>query len=106
MIQVDGYRVLVKPDPLEKLSRGGIVLPLDAFGYEVAQEYGTLVQIGPLAWKEANRRAGMDLEYKWFNIGDRVLYSKYGGKLLVDEETEEKYVVLNDEDVLAKVSRQ
>ena len=91
-----GYRVLVKPDALEKTTRGGIVIPeTSREGHDRAQATGRVVAFGEFAYKEWPRR--------WVSTGDRVLFSKYGGTHLTGEDGE-LYRMLNDEQIVAKVS--
>lgn len=99
-----GYRVLIKPDPVETESKGGIILAIDEDRHRVAQEFGTIVDVGPQAFK--NPKQGMD-GTPWAVVGDRVVYSKYGGKLIKDPDTDDEkemwYISLNDEDIIAKI---
>ena len=54
-----------------------------------------------MAWKAFDRA---DPHWKpWANVGDTVIYTKYGGKFVTDPDTKERYVVLNDEDVTAVI---
>lgn len=99
MIEPAGYRILVKPDPIEEVSKGGIhivVTERERVMEKAAQIYGTLVAVGPTAWKEQGT--------PWAKVGDRVAYSRYGGKFIKDPETGEEFVLLNDEDITAIVS--
>lgn len=91
-----GHRVLVKPDPIEEVSQGGIVIATKASEQQLknATTSGTLVAIGMNAWK------GFDSGAPWASVGDRVSYAKYGGRVIKDKSGEE-FVILNDEDILA-----
>lgn len=92
MIKPAGHRVLVKPDPLDTVSKGGIVLVQDKRS-EKAQDTGILVAVGPNAWK------GFDDGQPWAQTGDRVCFAQYGGTLIKDGG--EDYRILNDEDITA-----
>lgn len=96
MIKPVGFLVIVKPDaPKEKLKNDKIFIPDSILDKErIAADTGVLVAIGSKAWKDQ-----ADGE-PWAKVGDHVLYAKYGGKIWVDPETEEKYVVLQDKDVI------
>lgn len=101
MLEVLGHRVLVRPDPVEEVSKGGIVMVATETAKKLeqnAQIWGTVVQVGPTAYK--NEGLG---NFPWVSIGDRVAYAKYGGKFIVDEETKEQFVILNDEDIVCRV---
>lgn len=89
-----GHRVLVKPLPLERQSKGGILLTHDE-RKEKAQIRGTVVAIGPTAWH------AFDDGSAWAKVGDEVWYAQYGGYLIRDPVTDEEYRLLNDEDVCA-----
>ena len=99
-IEVKGRRLLVLPDPLQEVSEGGIILQYDKKLERAAQSTGTLVKIGDLAW------TGFDKDLQWAEVGDWVLYSKYAGKLVTDPVTNIDYMVLNDEDLIAVLTRE
>lgn len=90
-----GHRVLVKPLPLEQ-KKGSIILVHDE-RKEKAQIRGTIVKIGPNAWKAFDGGA------PWAAVGDEVCFAQYGGYLIRDPETDEEFRLLNDEDVCAVV---
>jgi len=88
-----GYRVLVRPDPIEETTAGGIIIAetiRDAHGQ--AQTTGTLVACGPDAWRE--------FQGKWAKPGDKVLFAKYGG-LMIEGLDGQQYRLLNDEQITA-----
>lgn len=93
-IRAVGHRVLVKPYEIKKESDGGIIIVQDEDREFAAQEYGTIVDVGPDAWK------GFEGE-PWASVGDNIIYSRYGGKIVREPNSKDKYVILNDEDVLA-----
>lgn len=97
MITPAGHRVLVKPDPLEEKSKGGILLPNDE-RKEKAQIVGTVIAIGKTAWK------AFDDGEPWCKVGDKVYFAQYGGYLVRDTETDEEFRLLNDEDICAVAS--
>jgi chaperonin GroES len=87
-------RIVVKPAEEEETTVSGIVIPDTA--KEKPQE-GEVVAVGPGRFEEGSR-VPMDVK-----VGDRVLYSKYGGtevKVQGDE-----YLVLSARDVLAIVKK-
>lgn len=96
MIIPVGFLVLVKPDaPKDKLKNDKIFIPDNIMDKErLAVDTGTLIAVGSKAWKDQ-----ADGE-PWAKIGDHVIYAKYGGKVLVDPETEEKFIVLQDKDII------
>jgi co-chaperonin GroES (HSP10) len=116
-VEPAGYRVIVKPDPLEAVSKGGIVLSYgdDKKRVEQAQITGVVVETGAQAWiayaleiiKNADelRKVGFAEDQikaacrPWAAVGDRVYFAKYGGFLI--EQNGEQYRLLNDEDITA-----
>ena len=92
-----GYRVLVKRDPIEETSAGGIVLVEDKRVAQAATTSGTVVAIGDLAWKGFKEGEGTP----WASVGDRVYFAQYAGANITDPVTEEKYVIMNDDDIIA-----
>lgn len=88
-----GNRVVVLPqESEEQMSAGGIYIPDTA--KEKPQE-GEVVAVGPGKLTDDGVRVPMDVE-----VGDAVVYSKYGGTEYKDGETE--YLVLREDDILFK----
>ena len=75
-----------------QMSAGGIYIPDTA--KEKPQE-GKVVAVGPGKLTDEGKRLPMELE-----VGDTVVYSKYGGTEFRDGDTE--YLVLREDDVLLK----
>lgn len=100
-----GHRVLVKPDNIEEIDpviaaakKAGLVLTDMASRMEqTAIDTGTVLAVGPTAWK------AFDDGHPWASIGDKVIYAKFGGKLVVDPDTKEKFLILNDEDCIGVI---
>ena len=91
-LQPLGDRVVVKPATREETTKSGIVLPDTA---KEKPQRGTVVAVGPGRWVEGERVAP-DVE-----VGDIVIYSKYGGtELNIDGED---VIVLSEHDILAKL---
>lgn len=101
-IHPKGRRVLIKPDPIEEETESGIIVVTDKKLEKAGQMRGTVADFGDLAWKGFE---GDEDEEPWAQIGDWILYSRYAGKTVEDPITEEDYVILNDEDVLAVLDR-
>lgn len=103
-----GHRITVRPDPVEKVSSGGIVIPdAVADGRKYIKTTGTIVDVGPDAWKSF-RQVGEDGKLvngkPWAAVGDRVLYSKNSGRWIQDPNGGPDLIVMLDEDVLLKLS--
>ncbi|MFN2591009.1 MAG: co-chaperone GroES [Actinomycetota bacterium] len=87
-------RVVVKPSEEEETTASGLVIPDTA--KERPQE-GEVVAVGPGRFEDGQR---IPVDVK---VGDKVIYSKYGGtevKLEGDE-----YLILSARDVLAVVKK-
>jgi len=89
-----GDRVVVKPIEREEKTKSGIVLPDTA--KERPQE-GEVIAVGPGEIGDDGKRKPMDVKN-----GDRVVYSKFAGTELKEEEDE--FLVLRQSDVLAKIT--
>jgi hypothetical protein len=58
--------VVVQPDEVERVSEGGIIIPeADAEKHQMAQSTGTLVAMGPDAFKEYTSITERFMDNKW-----------------------------------------
>ena len=87
-------RIVVRPSEEEETTTSGIVIPDTA--KEKPQE-GTVVAVGPGRFEDGNR-VPLDV-----SVGDKVIYSKYGGTEVKVEG--EEYLILSARDVLAVLSK-
>jgi len=91
MLRPLGNRIIVEPGPEEETSAGGIVLPDTA---KKKPQEGKVIAVGPGRVLENGKRVPIPL-----NVGDIVVYSKYGGTEFKIQGKE--YVILDAEnDVL------
>lgn len=96
-VHVTGCRILVKPLTLEEIDP--TAARMKALGMQfgekneraimVAAEKGILLQVGPKASDEYLEGA---------KVGDIVGFTKYGGKVIKDQD--EDLIIINDEDCL------
>src|SRR5207249_5106913 len=86
-------RIVVKPGEEDETTVSGIVIPDTA--KEKPQE-GEVMAVGPGRFEDG-QRIPMDVK-----IGDKVIYSKYGGTEVKVEA--EEYLILSARDVLAVIS--
>jgi chaperonin GroES len=86
-------RIVVKPLDAEQTTASGLVIPDTA--KEKPQE-GEVLAIGPGRVDDNGNRVPLDV-----NIGDKVIYSKYGGTEV--KYSGEEYLILSARDVLAVV---
>lgn len=91
-----GWRIVIKPEEVEKVSKGGIILfaPSQEVKEALAQIYGQVVAIGPECFKTSSA--------PWCKPGDRVIFGKYAG-LIFPGADGQKYRVVNDTDIVAIV---
>jgi chaperonin GroES len=85
-------RLVVKPVQKEEMTKGGIYLPDTA--KEKPQE-GEIIAVGPGRMTDDGKRIAMDVK-----VGDRVIYSKYGGSEIKIDDVE--MIILRESDILAK----
>jgi chaperonin GroES len=85
-------RLVVKPIQKEEMTKGGIYLPDTA--KEKPQE-GEVIAVGPGRVTDDGTRIAMDVK-----VGDRVIYSKYGGSEIKIDDVE--MIILRESDILAK----
>ena len=89
-------RIVVKPLDAEQTTASGLVIPDTA--KEKPQE-GEVIAVGPGRFNEdGDERIPLDI-----NVGDKVIYSKYGGTEV--KYGGEEYLVLSARDVLAVIEK-
>ena len=88
-------RIVVQVLEAEQTTASGIVIPDTA--KEKPQE-GRVLAVGPGRFDDNGNRVPLDV-----SIGDRVLYSKYGGTEV--KHNNEEYLVLSARDVLAIIEK-
>jgi chaperonin GroES len=93
MIKPLGERVLVEPAAREEKTASGIVLPDSA--KEKPQE-GNIVAVGSGTLNEDGDRVALEVK-----VGDRVLFSKYGGTEIKYDGKE--YLIMKESDILAVI---
>jgi chaperonin GroES len=88
-------RIVIKQVEAEQTTASGLVIPDTA--KEKPQE-GDVVAVGPGRIDDNGNRVPLDV-----NVGDRVIYSKYGGTEV--KYAGEEFLVLSARDILAIVVR-
>lgn len=86
-------RIVIQQVQAEQTTASGLVIPDTA--KEKPQE-GEVVAVGPGRFDEEGDRIPMDIA-----VGDKVIYSKYGGTEIKADGKE--YLILSARDVLAKL---
>ncbi len=85
-----GNRILVEREDA-KTTKGGIILPESA---QKKPRSGKVLAVGPGKADDNGKLQKMDV-----NVGDKVLFSSYGGTEYKVDDAE--YLILSEEDVLA-----
>lgn len=115
MIKVILHRLLIERDVPEDtdavktkkaLEASGLVAPewvkdeleKKALRENASMDKGVVVAIGETAFRDY----GIECPVK---VGDYITYAKFGGKDVTDPETDKVFVVINDEDVVAILSK-
>lgn len=94
MIIPAGHKVLIKPRPVETEYAGMIQLVLDKNRELAATTEGEVIALGETAYMK------VDDGRAWVKPGDKVLYAKYAGAMVIDPDTKEDYVVVHDVDIV------
>lgn len=83
-------RILVKRLEEDEKTKGGIIIPDSAKEKPIE---GAVVAVGPGKVSDDGKRIALDVK-----VGDRVLYSKYGGTEVKVEG--EDHLILREDDIL------
>jgi len=91
-----GFRVLLKPEEVEEVTSGGIVLPKKTIeATENNAVICTVLEIGVDAW--------VDKQADYCDVGDRVLVGMYTGKFHVSPKDGKKYRFVADLDIISTI---
>lgn len=112
-----GHHIVVAPLEWDKETEWGFALTPHENSETARMEkagrmYGTLVAVGPQAWKAHAASIAKGLRFleslfggavfdDWAQIGDTVMYSRYAGKNVYDPNDGTELYLIHDEDVLA-----
>jgi len=105
MIIPVGDKILVKPDPVETKTKSGIIMAVDERREQAASVTGTVIALGEVAFKEFVGGAFKQIYAPLAKVGDRIQYRRYTGVAVVDEETGEEFLLMNDNDVLSRFEK-
>ena len=95
MLEPAGGRVLIKPDSVEKVSEGGIIMAVDERVEKQGIRVGIVKSVGKTAWSWTTTGE------PWAKVGDKVYYARHSGTFITDptDEAKEEYILVNDEDI-------
>jgi chaperonin GroES len=94
-----GDRIVVKQSRQEEVRASGLVIPDTA---REKPQLGEVISVGPGRLDDNGKRQPVDVK-----VGDRVLYAKYSGQEIprgVFGDDDEEYMVLKENDILAKLA--
>jgi co-chaperonin GroES (HSP10) len=98
MMEVKGYRILVKAKEIERTSKGGIIISVEGTNEDKLEQngnqFGIVVGIGHTCYK------GGVSDEPWCEIGDEIIFARHAGRFVFDPETNEQYLIMNDDEVL------
>lgn len=115
-IEALGHRLTIRPDyqikdseaakTKEKANALGLVIPdevkkeLDsqATRDKASIDQGIVLTIGKTAFRDFGGEP-------WCDVGDYVAYARHAGKFVKDPDTDEDILVINDEDVICKITK-
>ena len=87
-------RIVVRPSEAEEKTASGLVIPDTA---KEKPQQGEVLAVGPGRWNEdGDERVPLDIQ-----VGDKVIYSKYGGTEV--KYGGEEFLILSARDILAVV---
>ena len=115
-----GNRILIEPDAVDEVTEGGILIPKQVTDRHAdAAGYGKVIALGPdcythaVTYKDSKKSAGgweqieratTGYTARWVNVGNRVAFRPYIALNSTGEDGK-KYLLLNDEDILAVVTK-
>lgn len=89
-------KVIVKPRPVEEMSKGGIIIPDTA---KDAPVEGTIVAVGSGILNRDGNIIPLEV-----NVGDNILYRKNAQTVTEIEVDGDKYLIMSEIDILSVVS--
>ena len=93
------FKVLILPDPVEEVTKGGIIIPIEkATKDEYATTRGTIVAVSGSAFSHVTDEEWGDDKPK---PGDHVVYTRYAGFRCEGDDGKD-YLIVKGEDIHAK----
>lgn len=87
-----GWRILIKPQEVKKVSKGGIILSTESNSdrEQMANTTGIVIAMGDQCY--------IDEPAPWCKVGDKVIFAKYAGLLYLGKDGNQ-YRMINDKDI-------
>lgn len=93
------FKILIKVDVVETITKGGIILPESSVDrQQIAQEAGEIIAMGEMACSEPEIWGTNPPQ-----VGDRVVFSKYAGATI--QQLGKKYRLIQDKDLGAVIEQ-
>jgi len=88
-------KILVKPKPVEEVSKGGIIIPETA---KDAPVEGNVLAVGEGILNRDGETVPLSI-----SVGDNILYKKNGTTITEIEHDGEKYLIMSEFDILGVI---
>jgi co-chaperonin GroES (HSP10) len=87
-----GWRVLIKPQEVREVSKGGIILntEMGKDREQMGNTTGIVIAVGSQCYA--------DEPHPWCEVGDKVIFAKYAGLMYLGKDGH-KYRMINDKDI-------
>ena len=91
-----GWRILIKPQEVKKVSKGGIILTTETSEAreQMGNTTGVVIAMGDQCYS--------DEPSAWCVVGDKVIFAKYAGLLYTGKDGQ-NYRMINDKDITGKL---
>lgn len=114
-IEALGHRLTIRPDPIKNSEAAETKKKADEIGIflvdklkeelesqelrdRASVDQGIVLTIGKTAFRDFGGEP-------WCVVGDYVAYARHAGKFVKDPDTDEDILVLNDEDIICKITK-
>jgi co-chaperonin GroES (HSP10) len=97
-----GWQLLVRPYPIEHMTKGGIILSTnDAEYIRNMTNIARVVSIGPCCWNRSQHKDRDGNSIQWVEVGDFVSYPRFKGDMRRFKDV--TFCILNDDDIVEKL---
>lgn len=92
-----GWRIVVRPVSIKKITKGGIHLPDNVVSdMQSLTTVGRVLAIGPLTFSSPEMGG-----FPWYKVGDHITYAKYAGTKFLYKGV--RLLILNDDEPILSV---
>lgn len=94
-----GWNILVRPYPVDQMTKGGIILSVDDAEYmRNATNIARIVSVGPCCWNRSQHKDSEGNHIQWAKVGDFISYPRYKGTMRNFKGV--TYTMLVDDDIM------